>query len=341
MRFLNPYILFLIFLLPLWILFFTRRRKAAYFKFSSIQILKKAKKKRPFLNRGILILLRSAAIILIIIALARPQQAAQKEKVTAEGIDIILAIDVSTSMLAEDFTFGGARQNRLYVVKRVVEDFIKARHNDRIGIIAFAARAYTICPLTLDYSWLINNLDRVKIGMVEDGTAIGSAIATSLNRLRQSPATAGSRDREKAKSKVLILLTDGRNNAGNISQNTAAHAARALAVKIYAIGAGTKGLAPYPVEDFFGNKVYQPISIDIDDKMLTSVAKITNGEYFRATDTDSLKQIYANIDKMEKTPIDEAGYIEYKELFIKFLAAACCLLLAEIFLSQTVLRRIP
>lgn len=316
----------------------SRRRTAAYFNFSSIGILKSAKKKNALLRRGVLAVLRAAAIVLIILALARPQQAAEREKITSEGIDIILAMDVSTSMLAEDFKFGGARQNRLYVVKRVVEDFIKGRHNDKIGIIAFAGRAYTVCPLTLDYDWLINNLDRIKIGMVEDGTAIGSAIATSLNRLRQSKGLPAGR---QAKSKVLVLLTDGRNNAGNISPQTASHAAKALGVKIYTIGAGTKGLAPYPVEDFFGNKVYQPIRIDIDDQMLTKVAKITGGEYFRATDTESLKQIYANIDKMEKTPIEETGFVEYTELFGRFLLAGIGVLVLEIILSQTFLRRIP
>jgi Ca-activated chloride channel family protein len=340
MRFLNPQILFLILCLPLWFLFFTRHRRAAYFRFPSISVIKVAKKKR-FFGRWVLVFLRVAAVVLVIIALARPQAVFEKERSTSEGIDIVLALDVSTSMLAEDFTFGGQRQNRLYVVKRVVEDFIKARHNDRIGMIAFAGRPYTVCPLTLDYDWLINNLQRVNIGMVEDGTAIGSAIATGLNRLRQSPASAGSRVREKAKSRVLILLTDGRNNAGNISPQTAASAAKALAVKIYTIGAGTKGLAPYPVRDFFANTVYQPIRIDIDDEGLSEVARITGGEYFRATDTNSLKQIYANIDRMEKTPVEEAGFTEYRELFWMFLLAAFGILFGEAVLSQTVLRRIP
>lgn len=331
MRFLHPSILFLIFLVPFWLLFISRRKTGAYFKFSTINVLKAAKKKKIFLKRNFLFFLRTLAVIFIIIALSRPQVAQEKEKVTSEGIDIILAVDTSTSMLAEDFKFAGLRQNRLYVVKRVVEDFIKGRRNDKIGIIAFAGRPYTLCPLTLDYNWLITNLDRVKIGMVEDGTAIGSAIAAGLNRLRQS----------KAKSRVLILLTDGRNNAGNISPLTAAHAAGALGVKVYTIGAGTKGLAPYPVEDFFGNKVYQPIRIDIDDEGLTKVAKITGAEYFRATDTESLKQIYTTIDKMEKTPIEETGFTEYIELFPRFLLTGMVFLLLEIILSGTLLMRIP
>jgi len=331
MRFLNPQILFLIFLLPLWLYLISQRTTAAYFKFSTAAILRQAKKKNIFFNRKVLIILRSAAIVFILIALARPQMPVQKEKITSEGINIILAVDTSTSMLAEDFTFAGQRQNRLYVVKRVVEDFIKGRHNDRIGIIAFAARPYMVCPLTLDYSWVITNLDRIKIGMVEDGTAIGSSIMSGINRFRNS----------KAKSKVLILLTDGRNNAGNISPQAAAHAGKTLGVRIYTIGAGTKGMAPYPMQDFFGNKVYQPIKIDVDDEMLTKVAKITGGEYFRATDTDSLKQIYKNIDKMEKTPIEETGYTEYRELFPRFLLIGFMMLILEIVLSQTLLRRIP
>ena len=330
MRFLNFQVLFLILFLPLWFLFLTRRKTGAYFKFSSTNVIKSAKK-NTFFGRWVLTVLRVGAAALVIIALARPQAAVEKESSTTEGIDIVLALDVSTSMLAEDFTFGGQRQNRLYVVKRAVEDFIKGRHNDRIGMIAFAGRPYTVCPLTLDYNWLINNLERVKIGMVEDGTAIGSAIATSLNRLRQS----------KAKSRVLILLTDGRNNAGNISPATAAHTAKALGVKIYTIGAGTKGLAPYPVQDFFGNKVYQPIRIDIDDEGLAEVARITGGEYFRAQDTESLKRIYANIDRMEKTPIEETGYTDYREFFWIFLLSGFGILLLEIILSQTALRRIP
>jgi len=330
MRILSPQILFLILCLPLWFLFFTRYKRAAYFRFPSTAVIKAARK-NAFFGRWVLVFLRVAAVALVIIALARPQAVFEKERSSSEGIDIVLALDVSTSMLAEDFTFGAQRQNRLYVVKRVVEDFIRARHNDRIGMIAFAGRPYTICPLTLDYNWLINNLQRVNIGMVEDGTAIGSAIATGLNRLRQS----------KAKSRVLILLTDGRNNAGNISPQTAASAAKALGVKIYTIGAGTKGLAPYPVQDFFGNLIYQPIRIDIDDGGLTEVARITGGEYFRATDTDSLKQIYANIDRMEKTLVEEAGFTEYRELFWIFSLAAFGILIVEAVLSQTALRRIP
>jgi len=331
MRFLNLGALLLILFVPPLLILFSRFKNRGYLRFSSIKYIKQIKVKKPVLNTRALLLLRGLAIVFAIIALARPQSFIEHTKVYSEGIDIMLAVDTSTSMLAEDFTFGGKRQNRLYVVKQTVEDFINARQNDRIGIIAFAGRPYTACPLTLDYSWLSKNMERIKIGMLEDGTAIGSAIATSLNRLKGS----------SAKSKILILLTDGRNNAGNISPQTAAQAAKALGIKIYTIGAGTKGLAPYPTQDFFGNKVYQPIRIDIDDEGLKEVADITGGEYFRATDTKTLQEIYAKIDKMEKVKIEETGYTEYKELFGRFLLLGFLFLAIEMILANTLLRSIP
>ena len=282
------------------------------------------------LTRNILFL-RLAGLILIILALSRPLSPAADSKIESEGIDIVLALDCSTSMLAEDFKLAGVRRNRLDVVKDVVKDFVKARHRDRIGIIAFAARAYTVCPLTLDYGWLLENLSRVRTGLIEDGTAIGSGLASSLNRLKDSDT----------KSKVVILLTDGRNNTGDISPSTAAEAAMALKIKVYTIGAGTKGLAPYPVKDFFGNTVYQSIEIDIDEDTLKGIADKTRGRYFRATDTESLREIYKEIERMEKTKIEEKGYLEYNELFPYFLIPGAVLLLLEIILNNTVFRRIP
>jgi len=216
-------------------------------------------------------------------------------------------------------------------VKDVVENFIQGRKNDRIGIVAFAARAYTTSPLTLDYGWLLENLKRVRIGMIEDGTAIGSGLSVALKRLENT----------KAKSKIVILLTDGINNAGKISPSLAAEAAKALKVKVYTIGAGTKGMAPYPMKDFFGNTVYQPVKIDIDEDSLINIASKTEGKYFRATDTKSLKEIYAEIDRMEKSPIEEKGYMEYRELFPIFLSIAMVFLLLEVLLRNTILRRIP
>lgn len=276
-------------------------------------------------------MLRIIALSLIAVSLSRPQSPLEESKVQTEGIDIVLGIDVSTSMLAEDFTLKGKRVNRLDAVKDVVQGFIRGRENDRIGLVGFAGRAYTVSPLTLDYSWLLQNLERVRIGMIEDGTAIGLGLASSINRLKDT----------EAKSKVVILLTDGRNNAGDISPSLAAESAKALGIKVYTIGAGTKDLAPYPARDFFGNKVYQSIKIDIDEDTLMDIASKTGARYFRATDTQSLREIYGEIDKMEKTPLEEKGYLEYKELFTGFLGAALLLVLLETGLSNTWLRTLP
>jgi len=277
------------------------------------------------------VLIRAVVVILVMLTLARLQSPIEQAERYTEGIDIVLALDCSTSMLAEDFKVGGQRMNRLDVIKDVVDDFINDRPNDRIAMVAFAARAYTVCPLTLDHSWLLKNLERVRIGMIEDGTAVGSAIATSLNRLKDS----------QTKEKIVIELTDGRNNVGDISPVTAAEAAKALGIKVYTIGAGSKGVVPYPVKDFFGNKTYQGIEIDLDEDTLMKIASETDAKYFRATDTESLKNIYKEIDKMEKTPMKEKGYVEYKELFPIFLIPAIFLLFIEIILDNTIFRKIP
>jgi len=326
--------LFLI-LIPVVILFFLYNRKkqdsVSAFKFSSGELVGRLKNSFKLKLSQNLIYLKFLAVALLIFALARPQTPVADSKIQSEGIDIVLALDCSTSMLAEDFKLGGQRQSRIEVIKNVVKDFIMGRKNDRIAIVAFASRAYTVCPLTLDYGWLLDNLERVKTGLVEDGTAIGSGIATSLNRLKDS----------KAKSKVVILLTDGRNNMGKISPLTAAEAAKALKIKVYTIGAGAKGMAPYPVKDFFGNTVYQPMEIDIDEDTLIKIADTTEAKYFRATDTESLRKIYKEIDAFEKTTIEDKGYLEYNELFSVFLILAVSILLLDIVLSNTILRKIP
>ena len=311
--------------------YFRNRKIKASLTFPTERLLSQL---RPSLKVNLsrnLYLLRIVAGCLIAVALARPQSPVEESKVQTKGIDIILALDVSTSMLAEDFTLNGKRVNRLDAVKDVVKSFIQARENDRIGLVAFAARAYTVSPLTLDYSWLLGNLQRVKIGMIEDGTAIGMGLASSLNRLKDT----------QAKSKVVILLTDGRNNAGDISPSLAAETAKSLGIKVYTIGAGTKGAVPYPARDFFGNKVYQSIKIDIDEDTLMDIASKTGTKYFRATDTQSLRRVYAEIDKMEKTPMEEKGYLEYREQFQGLLGIALALILLEVGLSNTYLRRIP
>ncbi|MFH1244962.1 MAG: VWA domain-containing protein, partial [Candidatus Omnitrophota bacterium] len=311
--------------------FLRKRENSSNIRFSAQELLQGFRPTFKLLCARNLIYLRAVVIGLFIVSLARPRLPLEGAPAHSEGIDIVLAVDCSGSMLAEDFKIGMRRQNRLEIVKQVVREFISGRTNDRIGLVAFSARAYTVCPLTLDHNWLVENLERVQIGMIEDGTAVGSAISSSLNRLKDVPA----------KSKVIILLTDGVNNAGKISPLTAADTARALGVKIYSIGAGTKGMVPYPVKDFFGRTVYQQVQINLDEDMLKQAARKTNGKYFRATDTESLRKIYQEIDALEKRPIEDKGYQEYKELFGLFLLPAIALLLLEVILSNTVLRKIP
>ena len=306
-------------------------RGPAALRFSSTKLLSgTGGRLRPILA-GKLHYLRFAAAALFIIALARPRLPIDETKIRTEGINIVLTIDASGSMLAEDFTIGSRRLNRLEVVKNVVKEFIERRKSDMIGMVAFAAEAYTVCPLTLDYDWLEENLKRVEIGSIEDGTAIGSAVASSLNRLKDT----------EAKSKVVILLTDGINNTGGISPMAAAEAAEALGIKIYTIGAGTKGVAPYPVRDAWGRVGYRSVKIEIDEKTLKDIARVTGGTYFRATDTESLKDIYRQIDEMERVEIEQKGYMRYNELFGIFLLAGLAVLLTEVVLSETVLRRLP
>lgn len=274
---------------------------------------------------------RILSIVLFLIALARPCLVSEETQYKTEGVDIVLAIDISGSMAAEDFTIKGRRVNRLEVVKDVVSNFIGGRKHDRIGLIAFSALAYTVSPLTIDYSWVRANLERIKLGLIKDGTAIGSAISSSLSRLQES----------EAKSKIVILLTDGMNNSGKMDPVSAAQAAKALGIKIYTIGAGTKGKAPFPVLDMFGRQAYQMVTIDIDEEMLQKIALITGGKYFRATDTASLREIYKEIDMLEKTEIEEFGYREYQELFVYVVLGALGLLLVELLLSNTLLMRLP
>lgn len=332
-RIANPLFLLLCLLVPVvvYLTKFLESRSQGSLRFSDTGLLEGVKSSfRLFLRRNI-IYLRAMALVLIIIALSRPQSAIEETVIHVEGIDIVLAVDTSSSMRAMDFEMNGRRVDRLEVVKKVVSDFIQKRPNDRIGMIAFASMAYSVCPLTLDHNWLERNLERVKIGMIEDGTAIGSALSAALNRLKDTEAT----------GKIVILLTDGRNNAGRISPMVAAEAAKALGVRVYTIGAGTKGMAPYPVKDMFGNTVLKPVQIDIDEKLLRNIADTTGGMYFRATDTASLEDIYSEIDAIEKTPIEETGYNIYKELFGYFLVPGILLILLEVLLVNTYLRRIP
>ena len=327
----DPLILLLIPVILVLLYLAEKKKKYPTFRYSSLQLIRPKRSWKVVMSQG-LVFLRGLVLTLFIIALAGPRLTLERSEITTEGLDIILAVDASGSMAAEDFKIKNQRVNRLAVVKNVVEDFISKRSGDRIGLVVFAKQAYTLCPLTTDYDWLIANLKRVELGIIgEDGTAIGSALASSLGRL----------DKSQAKSKIIILLTDGVNNAGKIQPLQAAKAASSQGIKIYTIGAGSRGLVPYPVKDLFGRSVYRQVQMDLDEETLQKIAEITQGKYFRATDTASLQNIYDEINKLEKTEIKETGYKEYKQLFGWFLLAGMGLLFLEFILSNTILMRIP
>ena len=324
MRFLHPELLWLLTLVPLFALLFGKKGAAPALIFSSISLaasLATAKKARP---GTLLFLLRLVVFSFLILAVARPQQGSSTTEIEASGIDILLAVDVSGSMEAMDFTLGGKPTNRLDVVKKVVDQFIEERPNDRIGLLAFGGRPYLVSPLTLDHDWLQKRLESLRIGMVEDGTAIGSAIGSGTNRLRD----------QKSKSRILILLTDGMNNSGRIPPLIAAEAAETLSIKVYTIGAGTRGEAPIPVTDPVGRRRLVQAKVDIDEETLTKVAEITGARYFRATDTASLEKIYKEINDMETTTRTIKNFEHYRELFPFFILAALMLLCVEIVLSR-------
>ena len=331
MLFKDPWILFLIPLCCGLVVWIHWRQKDPTIRFPSADLLIDLRTTWKSQFRFIPHWLRWLAIVFLLIGLAGPRSVLQETMSSVEGIDIVLAIDCSGSMAAEDFQINGRRANRLQVIKQVVDEFIANRPYDRIGLIAFAGLAYTVCPLTLDHNWLVNNLNRIELGLIKDGTAIGSAINSSLLRLKKSDA----------KSKIIILLTDGVNNAGKTDPLVATQAAKTLGIKIYAIGAGTKGYAPFPVQDLFGQKFYQKVLVEIDEVLLHKIAETTGAKYFRATDTDSLRQIYKEIDSLEKTKIEEHGYRQYKELFGWFVGTALILLFFEFVLNHTLFLRIP
>jgi Ca-activated chloride channel family protein len=331
MSFHNPELLWLLLLLPLLALWRGMRGQRAAIEYSSADLVREVARASRFRAGRWLGTLRLLAVGLLILALARPQFGRGMTEVEASGIDIVLAIDVSGSMEALDFEMNGQPHSRIDVVKAVVAKFIEARPNDRIGIVAFAGRPYMVSPLTLDHSWLLQNLERVRIGLVEDGTAIGSGIAASVNRLRDQPS----------KSKIIVLLTDGVNNSGKVAPVAAADAARALGIKVYTIGAGAEGEAPMPLKDQFGNKHYQMQQVDVDEETLKKVAEATDAKFFRATDTASLEDIYGLIDKMEKTEVKVKKFQKYQELFAWFLIPGLALLGAEFWFANTRYRRLP
>ena len=330
-RFLQPEWLWLLALLPLALLWRGRRGAVAAVQYSNVSLARQvARETRSRAGRWVW-LLPILAGTLMVVGLARPQLGHGRTEVQASGIDIVLALDVSGSMQALDFKLQGQPANRIEVVKSVVAKFIQDRPNDRIGLVAFAGAPYLVSPLTLDHDWLIQNLDRIRIGLVEDGTAIGSAIATAANRLKD----------KEAKTKLIVLLTDGENNAGKVMPITAAEAAKALGIRIYTIGAGTNGEAPFPVKDALGRTFYRNIPVQIDEKSLEQIASMTNGRYFRATDTRSLKTIFSEIDKLEKSKVEVEKIANYRDLFPWVLMAGLACLVAEILLSQTLWRRLP
>ena len=329
-RFADPYYLILLLLLPLmvWWYWRGRLRNTAKIMYSDIRLLKQVKPSLKQRLRPALFVIRLVAVALIVLALARPQSSHKEEEITTEGIDIVLTMDVSTSMLAEDFR----PKNRIEAAKMVAKEFIKGRKNDRIGLVVFAGESFTQCPLTLDYGVLYHILDNMKVADQNwDGTAIGMGLATAINRLKDS----------KAKSKVIILLTDGRNNRGQIDPITAARMAKALDIRVYTIGTGTRGTAMYPIDDPIWGRRYVPMRVDIDEDLLKQVAKITGGKYFRATDTEKLRQIYKEIGEMEKTKIEVKEYTRYQEYFVYFLSFGLLLLVLELVLGNTYFKTIP
>lgn len=325
--FAQPGFFWLLLLIPAMVAFqmFYLRKKTARLRFSS---LKNFSGIRPTLRQRLHMLpliLKLLAFCAAVIALARPQSKSSGQNVVTEGIDIVMALDVSSSMLAEDL-----KPNRIEAAKRVAEDFIDSRPNDRIGLVIFGGESFTQCPLTTDHSVLKNLFAGIQSGILADGTAIGEGLATAVNRIRNS----------KAKSKVIILLTDGVNNVGAIAPETAGEIAKTFGIRVYAIGVGTRGTAPYPFRTPFGIQ-YQNMEVQIDEDVMKQIAAETDGKYFRATNTSKLKEIYASIDKLEKTRIDVTEFHNKTEEFYPWALAALLLLVTDILLRQTYLKTLP
>jgi Ca-activated chloride channel family protein len=325
--FANPEFLWGLLLIPALVYWYIRRhrRLASDLRYSTIAAFEGVRPTWRERLRHVPMVLRMIVLAAILVGLARPQTSSQGEDIYTEGIDIAMLLDISGSMLAEDF-----HPNRIQAAKVVGEEFVKGRTHDRIGLVIFAGQSFTQCPMTLDYRVLTGLLRQVKPGMVEDGTALGMAIAQGVNRLKDG----------KAKSKVMILLTDGVNNRGEIDPITAAQIAQTFAIRIYTIGVGTVGEAPYPVQTPFGIR-YQNVPVDVDEKTLTTVADLTGGQYFRAKNNRALKEIYSEIDKLEKTRIEVKSYRSYTERFTGWAWLALGGLLLELLLSGLILRKLP
>ncbi len=328
MKFANPNLLWLLaILLPMAAWYVYRAMKGgATMRIPTVDTFAGYRKTFKYYLRHLPFAMHCAVVTLLIIALARPQSTESGSSSKTQGIDIVLALDISGSMLARDFL-----PDRVAAAKEVAANFINDRRGDRIGLVIFAGESFTQSPLTTDKATLLNLLSQVKIGMIEDGTAIGSGLATSVNRLKESDA----------KSKVVILLTDGVNNTGRIAPLTAAEIAKSLGIKVYTIGVGTRGEAPYPARDMWGNTVMMNVPVEIDEQMLTDIASMTGGQYFRATDKNSLQAVYDNINQLEKSTIDTNEYTLYHELYSRFALWALIILAAEFLLRALYLRQIP
>ncbi len=327
-RFVDPYYLLLLLLLPALVWWHVTRgaRTLGAVRYSAVDRLVQADRRRTGRWRHVPFGLRLLALALLLVAFARPQTGVTAENVATDGIDIVLVLDLSSSMLAEDL-----EPNRIGAARQVAADFVRGRLNDRIGLVVFAGEAFTQAPLTLDHRVVTTLIEELEVGVIEDGTAIGMGLATAVKRLGDS----------SAESKVIVLLTDGQNNRGSIDPATAAQMAQALGVRIYAVGAGTRGSAQVPVDDpLFGRRTVS-MQVDIDDEALEEVASLTGGRYFRATDRESLERVYEEIDALERTEIEMTSFTRYGELFHLPLAAGLGLLLLEVALGRTVLRRLP
>ncbi|MBK5196562.1 MAG: VWA domain-containing protein [Proteiniphilum sp.] len=327
MEFLHPeYLYLLLLLIPLIVWYVMRLSKTqASFKLASANAFKGMKPDFRVYMRHFPFLLRLISIALVVIVIARPQAVSSWEETESQGIDIVLALDVSGSMLSQDL-----KPDRLQAAKKVAAEFITDRVNDNIGLVIFAGESFTQCPLTTDHKVLLNLLNEINFGMIEDGTAIGLGLATSVNRLKESDS----------ESRVVILLTDGTNNSGQIAPLTAADLARSYGIRVYTVGVGTKGMAPTPVNTPYGIRM-QNMPVDIDEKTLTEIAAMTGGQYFRAQDTDGLRQVYDEIDEMEKYLISVQNVTRRQELFLPFALLALGLILLELLLRRSWLRNIP
>lgn len=323
-EFANPKLLWLLLLVPLLVLWYILRHKKqeAAVSFSDLKGMAKLPKTWKAYLRHMLFALKMAALALLIVALARPQSSSTNSTSNIEGIDIVMAMDVSGSMLARDL-----KPDRLTAAKNVASDFVKGRPGDRMGLVIFSGETFTQVPLTTDHGVMLNMLGEMKNGLIDDGTAIGDGLATAVSRLKDSEAI----------SKVVILLTDGLNNAGSVDPYTAAEMAKIFGVRVYTIGVGTYGTAPYPVQTPFGTQIQQ-VKVEIDEKLLTQMANMTGGKYFRANNNKKLDEVYQEIDKLERSKIEVTEFRRLHEEFYSLVAWALALLLLEFLLRKTIFR---